>query len=201
MLILSSFCLAPVEYYREINIHRNVIIERNDNYVKQTYRNRYVIAAANGLQTLTVPVVKPGSPKCLTKDIRVAEHGNWRHIHWNSIISAYSSTPFFEYYADDFHPFYEKKYNFLFDFNEELRETVCMLLDISPQITYSHSFIEKYNSEITDLREMINPKRTIDAANFPLYYQNFAEQYGFQPNLSIIDLLFNTGNESILYLR
>lgn len=201
-VLLSTAYLAPVEYYMQMIAHSQVIIERHCNYVKQTYRNRCVIVSANGLQTLSIPIVKPDSPKCPTKDIRIAEHGNWRHLHWNAIVSAYNSTPFFEYYADDFRPFYEKPQNFLFDFNEALRELICSLSDISPKVNYSDKYITEVTQDTLDLREAIHPKKDCrDATHrtstiFHPYYQVFANKLGFQSNLSIIDLLFNMGPES-----
>jgi hypothetical protein len=199
-VLLSTAYLAPVEYYLQMNTHRQVIIERHCNYVKQTYRNRCVIASANGLQTLSIPVIKPDSPKYPTKDIRIAEHGNWRHLHWNAIVSAYNSTPFFEYYEDDFRPFYEKPQNFLFDFNETLRELICSLLDISPKVSYSDKYITEITQDTLDLRETIHPKKETAIIRFQPYYQVFAKKSGFQANLSIIDLLFNMGPEWVLLL-
>jgi len=172
-------------------------IEAHCNYVKQTYRNRCVIASANGCQTLSIPIVKPDSLKCPTKDIRIAEHGNWRHLHWNAIVSAYNSTPFFEYYADDFRLFYEKPAGFLFDFNEELRELVCSLLDISPAVSYSSEYVFAPPADVLDLREAIHPKKAPVVQNFRPYYQVFEAKQGFQANLSIIDLLFNMGTEAV----
>ena len=199
-VFLSTAYLAPVEYYIQLANAAHITIEKQDNYVKQTYRNRCVIASANGLQTLSIPIVRPDSLKCLTKDIQIAEHGNWRHLHWNAIVSAYNSTPFFEYYEEDFRPFYEKKYTFLFDFNEELRTLICSLIDISPLISYSSEFVKEIESPDLDLRELIHPKKESYIKNFKSYYQVFETKYGFQPNLSIIDLLFNMGPESILRL-
>jgi hypothetical protein len=199
-LILSTAYLAPVEYYRHLCNHSRMVIEKQDNYIKQTYRNRCVIASANGLQTLSVPIVKPDSLKCLSRDIRIAEHGNWRYLHWHAIISAYNSSPFFEYYADDFHPFYEKPQTFLFDFNEELRELVCSLLTISPAVSYSSQYIVP-QADDCDLREVIHPKKDSFIQDFKPYYQVFEGKYGFQANLSIIDLLFNMGPEAILFLQ
>ena len=200
-VLLSTAYLAPVEYYRQMNTHSQVIIEQHCNYIKQTYRNRCVIASANGVQTLSIPIVKPDSPKCLTKDIRIAEHGNWRHLHWNAIVSAYNSTPFFEYYSDDFRPFYEKPQHFLFDFNETLRELICSLLDILPKISYSNQYVTEIPKNTLDLREAIHPKKETGDSNLKPYYQVFKDKYGFQANLSIIDLLFNMGNEAVIFLR
>jgi hypothetical protein len=197
--ILSTAYLAPIEYYVCLHQGERIIIEKQDNYVKQTYRNRCIIASANGLQTLSIPVVKPDSLKCLTKDIRIAEHGNWRHLHWNAMVSAYNSTPFFEYYADDFRPFYEKRPKFLFDFNEELRELLCSLLAVSPSVSYSSGYVIPSDGSL-DLREAIHPKKETFIKCFNPYYQVFENKYGFHANLSIIDLLFNMGPEATLFL-
>ena len=199
-VLLSTAYLAPVEYYFQMCHHPQVIIEAHCHYVKQTYRNRCVIASANGCQTLSIPVINPGALKCPTKDIRIAEHGNWRHLHWNAIVSAYNSTPFFEFYEDDFRRFYEKPVDFLFDFNEELREVVCALLDISPVAACSTEYVFSPKPDVLDLREAIHPKKTPTVQFFHPYYQVFEEKYGFQANLSIIDLLFNMGPEGTMLI-
>jgi hypothetical protein len=208
---LSTAYLAPVEYYRYLVNAPQVVIESHEHYVKQSYRNRCVIASANGLQTLSIPVEKPDSP--LIRDIRIAEHGDWQHLHWNAIVSAYRSSPFFEYYEDDFRPFYEKTPKFLFDFNEELRELVCRLLDVAPNVAYSTDYQSsgdgllpnvvsclRGNDNLQDLRERIHPKQRALTQDLQPYYQVFEHKYGFQPNISIIDLLFNMGTEAIFTL-
>ncbi|MDD3064102.1 MAG: WbqC family protein, partial [Massilibacteroides sp.] len=113
-VFLSTTYLGPIQYYCKLLQFPNVEIEREENFVKQTYRNRCVIAAANGPLILSVPTEKPETIKCRTKDIRISDHGNWRHLHWNALVSAYSTSPFFIYYQDDFAPFFEKKFTFLF---------------------------------------------------------------------------------------
>ena len=196
---LSSTYLGPVQQYCKMYQYPEVRIEAAENYLKQTYRNRCLIAAANGPLSLSIPIVKPDTLKCLTKDIRISDHGNWRHLHWNAISSAYNSSPFFEYYEDDFAPFYENKYDFLFDFNEELRQMVCNLLDIHPHVVFTTDF----ETEVENDFRGISPKRESGDSTFcpKPYYQVFQDKHGFIPNLSIIDLLFNTGNEGILVLR
>ena len=118
IIYVGSAYLAPVEYYTKLFAYDKVYVERYDNYVKQTYRNRCVIAAADGPLALTIPTEKSDGNKCLMKDVRISDHGNWRHIHWHALVAAYKHSPFFDYYADDFRVFYEKKYPFLWDFNQ-----------------------------------------------------------------------------------
>lgn len=108
-IYLSSAYLAPVEYYTKLLAYSHVCVEDCDHYLKQTYRNRCTIAAPDGPLALSVPIIKPDTLKCPMKDIRISDHGNWRHLHWNALESAYNHTPFFEYYKDDFRPFYRTK--------------------------------------------------------------------------------------------
>ena len=173
-----------------------VFLEQHENYIKQTYRNRCRIAAANGVMTLNIPVESGGGEKIPIKDVRISSHGDWQMQHWRSIASAYNSSPFFEYYEDDFRPFYEKKWKFLWDFNWELMQKTLLLLDIQPHIELTKS----YNAVVeNDFRDAIHPKKE---SIFPTekYYQVFEQKYGFFPDLSILDLLCNMGNEAVLYL-
>ncbi len=201
---LTSSLLAPISYYAKLLHYPEVIIEAHDHYLKQTYRNRFFIEAANGMMSLSIPVEKP-SGKCLMRDVRISEHGEWRHQLWNALFSSYNSSPFFEFYEDDFRPFFEKKYDFLFEYNEALREMICDLIGINPQITFSSEY--KKTEEIIgdDFREIIHPKkdfRLVDPEFVAIpYYQVFKEKFGFTPNLSIVDLLFNMGPESLLILH
>ena len=202
---LSSAYLAPVEYYTKLLTYDRIFIEQHDHYMKQTYRNRCTIAGPDGEIALSIPTVKPESLKCPMKDIRISDHGNWRHLHWNAIESAYNSTPFFEYYKDDFQPFYEKKYEFLADFNEELCNLVCELIDIQPVMERTSDYKTTFTQDEYDFREAIHPKKDYhltDPEFIPRpYYQVFEARNGFRPNLSIIDLLFNMGPESLLILK
>ncbi|MEG1562634.1 MAG: WbqC family protein [Bacteroides sp.] len=201
---LSSAYLAPVEYYTKLKAYDQVFIEQYDHYQKQTYRNRCTIAGPDGELALSIPTVKPDYAKCPLKDIRISDHGHWRHLHWNAIESAYNSTPFFEYYKDDFRPFYEKRYEFLIDFNEELCHLVCRLIDMEPHLKRTSEYKTDFAPQEVDLREAIHPKkdfRLTDPDFHPRpYYQVFEARHGFLPNLSIIDLLFNMGPESLLNL-
>lgn len=203
-IILSSAYLAPVEYYAKLFAYDKVYVERFDSYMKQTYRNRCVIASAGGPQALTIPTEKGEGAKCLMKDIRISDHGSWRHVHWNAFVAAYKHSPFFDYYADDFHRFYEKRYDFLYDFNMELCHWMCEQIDLQPVMIPTDDYVAVPEG-MDDYRERIHPKKVYTEADpdFSLvpYYQVFDAKQGFQPNLSIADLLFNMGPESLLVLR
>ena len=163
-----------------------------------------IIPTTNGPLSLTIPTNHNTS--LAMKDIRISDHANWRHVHWNALLSAYGESPFFEYYQDDIRPFFEKKYEFLFDFNMETTEKMIELLDIRPKISITEAYIQskelKEEDEIKDFRDAIRPKKPLPDAEFvpKRYYQVYGQKHGFQPNMSILDLLFNEGNEAIFYL-
>ena len=198
---LTLAYLAPVEYYAALAKAETVFLEYCEYYVKQTYRNRCHIAAANGPMALSIPVEKTGGERILSRDVRISKHNDWQLHHWRSIESAYNSTPFFEYYKDDFHPFYEKKWTFLWDFNLEIQTKVLELLDVEPNIQLTTEFKTTLIENIQDLRDSIHPKKENRPENCKPYYQVFEQRFGFQPNLSIIDFLFNMGNEAKLIIK
>lgn len=198
-VLLSTTYFGPIQWYQKLYRAEHVEIEQWESFQKQTYRNRCLIATANGVQALTVPVEHGDSP--LIKDIRLSDHGNWRHLHWNALQSAYGESPFFEYYQDDIRPFFERHWTFLLDFNEEIRQKMCELIDIQPNVSYTEGFIPE-ESPLTSYRTAISPKHPQDDADFlpKRYYQVYEQKHGFLPNLSILDLLFNMGPESIFLL-
>lgn len=207
--LLQTTYFGPIQWYQKLYRYDRCLIEQYDSYHKQTFRNRCVIATANGLQSLTVPVehsplTSQSSP--LTKDLRISDHNQWRRVHWNALSSAYSESPFFDYYVDDLRPFFERKYDFLIDFNEAIRQKMCELIDIRPQVAYTSSFtpspLTPQSSFLTDYRSVIDAKHPLPDEDFKpkRYWQVFQHKHGFLPNLSILDLLFCMGPESIYYL-
>lgn len=202
-VLLTSAYLAPVQYYTKLYAAPRVVEERGEHYVKQTYRNRCVIAGPDGPLALSLPVEHEG-PRPATRDVRLSDHGNWRHTHWAALCSAYENSPYFPYYADDFRRIYERRFTFLVDFNAALQALVCDLLDLHPDLTVRTDYVDTAAEGLEDLRERIRPKTGFaDDAHFrpAPYYQVFAARTGFLPNLSMADLLFNMGPESRLVLR
>lgn len=199
--LLSSAYFGPIQWYQKLYRYPQVVIEQHDHFVKQTYRNRCVIATTGGRQVLSVPIERYDGLKCAMRDVRISDHGNWRHLHWNALLSAYGESPFFEFLADDLRPFFERRWDYLFDFNLEITNKVCELLDIEPHIALSDHYLAP--SEVSvDLRDAIRPKHPLPDEQFSPrpYYQVYAAKHGFQPNLSILDLLFNEGREAVMYL-
>jgi hypothetical protein len=202
-IILSSAYFGPVSYFTFILKSENILIEQYDHYSKQSYRNRCVIMGANEALNLVIPVKKPGGSKTLMKDILIDYDTNWQKLHYRSILSSYKSSPFFDYYFDDYITFFEKQEKFLLDLN--LRTTDVILEQLTQDKNYllTEKF-EQANETILDLRDILHPKKSItDLEEFSIrqYTQVFSDKLGFLPNLSIIDLLFNTGPEAILYLK
>lgn len=207
--ILSTTYFGPVQWYQKLNRFDGVLMEQHEHFLKQTYRNRCIIATTQGLQALTVPVEKTPSnlpDGRLIKDVRISNHGKWRKEHWNALLSAYGESPFFEFYEDDIRPFFEDRWEYLLDFNMAITEKMCKLLDIHPHIeltsSYQNSLPIGEGWGGADFRTAIHPKHPQEDSDFSPkpYYQVYKERFGFQPNLSILDLLFNMGNEAVLYL-
>ena len=213
--LLSSAYFAPIQWYQKLHRYDKVEIEAHDSFIKQTYRNRCIIATTAGVQALTVPVERgtdgtdaadaQPTKKCLMKDVRISDHGNWRHLHWNALASAYGESPFFEFYADDVRPFFERRWTYLYDFNAEICAKMCELIGISPDVGPTAEYIAADDPALSgtaDFRDAIRPKHPLPDPEFSprRYYQVYEAKHGFLPNLSILDLLFNMGPESLLYL-
>lgn len=191
---ISSY-FAPVSHYAAMLREGSVVVEQFDHYVKQTLRNRQCIVGPNGVQTLSIPVQKPDTPKAYMRDIRISDHGNWRHLHWNALVASYGKSPFFEYYADDIRPFYESgKTPFLVDFNEEILRTMLRLLDME-EVDVRRT--DSYQGQAAGASSIDKP---VEVKTVP-YYQVFQARHGFTADLSILDLLFNMGPESLIVLH
>lgn len=200
MIIFSTAYLPPVEYFARVINENKIYIEVFETYPKQTYRNRCKILQANGLLTLSIPVNKPFGNKTQTKDIKISYDDDWQIKHWRAIESAYNKSPFFQYYRDELYCFYKTKTESLTDWNNSLFEFILKKIGINEvEIIFTDRYLRSDNYKY-DYRESIHPKKPIDTSIFHRYYQVFEDKYGFMPNLSIIDLLFNLGPQTKDYL-
>ena len=197
--VLSTSYLGNIQYFTKFIIYKKVLIEQYETYLKQSYRNRCYIVGTNGLLPLIIPVKKVTGNATKTKDILVDYDTDWQRVHWNSIVSAYRSSPFFEFYEDDFIGFYNAREKYLLDLNSKLLTLILDYLEADCEIKLTEKYIKSYNCE-EDYRKMLNPKKRLmqtDNRFIPyVYNQVFAEKHGFIENLSIIDLLFNEGPDA-----
>jgi hypothetical protein len=203
-ILLSSTYFGPVHYFTKFILYDEIWLEAHENYTKQTYRNRCNIYGANGKLSLIVPVITSEKHKTLIKDIRIDYTKNWQKLHLKGIESAYRSSPFYEFFFDDFQPIFSKKFNFLLDLNMEILMKIIHILELNPKIKLTDRFLFPGTIEIADMRDSIHPKKAFqpDRLFKPMdYNQPFAEKHGFLANLSIIDLIFNTGPETAKILR
>jgi hypothetical protein len=199
-ILLSTAYLPPVAYLKAIVHSDELAIERYENYIKQTYRNRCKIYAANGLMSLSVPVEMATNKKILTKDVKIDYHLAWQKQHLRSIESAYGTSPYFDYLIDDFLPFYTKPYTFLLDFNLGLLNVVFDILQVEKSINLTTDY-EHHPLNKTDLRNSFSPKKEYShLEEHKPYPQVFNLKYGFQAGLSCIDLIFNLGTNAYCYL-
>jgi hypothetical protein len=198
--IFPLFYLPSIEYFDKLLQHsENIVIERYEHFPKQTYRNRASIHSANGKLDLIVPVIKGRDVHTQIKDVKISYDFDWQRLHWLSLQTSYRSSAFFEFYEDDFVPFYEKKWEYLFDFNEQIFALLCKLLKLSLKYSFSNAF-EKEPAELFDYRSSIHPKIPSTYQTKP-YFQVFEDRNGFMPNLSIVDLLFNQGPKSGQFIQ
>jgi hypothetical protein len=190
---------GPISHWVPICKQQPILWEIEDFYQKQTYRNRMEIHAANGKLMLSIPIQHLGYDwRQYYKDVQIANEFPWQRNHWLSLKTAYQSSPFFEYYEDDFAPLYQKQFATLLAFNKQVMETICELLQIqAPQKT-----TQKYEKDSPhhDLRHLIDAKNA-KATAVCEYTQVFSDKNGFIPNLSILDLLFNMGPETVPLLK
>ncbi len=176
----------------------SITFEMEDNFQKQTNRNRMYIYSPNGLQLLNIPVKHSKERHQKTKDIRIEDAFDWQKQHFKSLEAAYRTSPFFEYFEDDLAPIFQKKHTFLMDLNFEAMEIVSNCLGFG----FSYKKTTEYFHEATDFsdfRALANGKK--DTYEFDPYTQVFEEKHGYLNNLSILDLLFNEGRYAMDYLK
>ena len=195
-ILISTAYLPPVEYFSHLMNAEELVIEKEENYHKQTYRNRCLILAANGKQTLTVPVYLGSLHKTAIKDIRIDYSKRWQQVHLRAINAAYRSSPFFEFYFEELEKIILENHEFLLDLNTRLTEVILKITGKVIQINFTSSF-SPVGTDDFDLRYLITPKKKPGIILKP-YTQVFNPYSGFAAGLSIIDLIFNMGPDSVI---
>ncbi|MFI3265763.1 MAG: WbqC family protein [Rikenellaceae bacterium] len=203
MIILPTTYCGSIRYYSKL-VNFDTIVDHNENYCKQSLRNRCQILGANGVINLIVPVLKEGGGRRLTKDIRIDNSKSWQHEHWLSIVSAYGSSPYFMHFSELFEPIYRGPYKFLVDLNEDLHTAASKSLGIDLSLKLAPKYIEA-SPEDTDLRLSMSTKPRLQRPDPdftpPHYFQVFSEKMPFVEDLSILDLIFCEGRAGVELLR
>ncbi|MCK5774754.1 MAG: WbqC family protein [Bacteroidales bacterium] len=200
MILISTAYFPPISYMALLMQNQaKVSIDAFETFSKQSYRNRFSIATANGRMSLTVPVKKPFGNKTRTNEMTIDYSEKWQQVHWRSIKAAYQSSPFFLYYADEIEAIFEKKFQYLYEMNEAIINKLESILAFDSNIKYTKSFMP-VNSHENDYRFRIHPKQQ-SIINSVVYDQVFEEKNGFTADLSVLDLIFNLGPEAQIYLQ
>ncbi len=194
--IFTSAYFAPISYYVEISKCDKIIIESQENYQKKSYRSRCYIAGPFGKQMLNLPINRPDANQTKIQNALLSVDQNWRKQHWNSIITAYNSSPFFLYYQDEIEAVLFGNQTTLWELNNDILKLMLELLQLNTKIEYNKEY-QRSMENIKDFRSSINSKSSINNLE---YIQVFGDKHGFIKDLSILDLLFNLGPESNSYL-
>ena len=200
IVLLPTAYFPSAAYFMEILRSQSVWIEQMETYPKQTYRNRCEIMTSAGKMKLIVPVTKPGGNHTITRDAELSYRQPWQQHHWKSIRTAYRSSPYFNYYADVFKPIFEEKEKTLIDLNYKILILLNKLIGLKAEIAMTVEYL-KQPEGIRDLRFEFTPKKNMTPGTFPEYPQVFSHLHGFQRNLSVLDLIFNLGPETLNYLK
>ena len=199
-ILLHPTYFPSISHFAAMAQSENITFEIEDNFQKQTNRNRAYIYSPNGIQLLNIPVKHSKESHQKTKDIRIETEFDWQKQHFKSLEAAYRSSPFFEFFEDDLRPFFEKKQEFLLDLNFEALEVVSKCLRMKMTYTTTTEYFHEVDTTvITDYRTLVNGKK--DLSIFENYTQVFDDKHGFINNLSMLDLLFNEGKYAMDYLK
>ena len=200
-VLLHPTYFGPVSQFVTMAKAAEVIFENEDNYQKQTYRNRMYIYGANGKLLLNIPIKHTGQKKQHQKykEVKIENDFPWQEQHWKSLQSCYRTSPFFEYYEDEFQPLYQKKYDYLIDFNYDCLELALECLQVDLNFSKTEEFVQS-PVDITDGRRLANAKSR-RMYTLEHYHQVFENKRGFLQNLSIVDLIFNEGPNALNYLQ
>lgn len=196
--LIELHYLPPIPFFRLAFSYERLLIEQHEHYQKNSFRNRTYIAAANGPLCLSIPLRKGKNEQQSIREVQISHDEHWQQRHWKSIQSAYGNAPYFLYYADALATFFQKKYEFLFDWNWDLLQCLLRLLAVETPLQATTAYTTDVQRPVVDYRGCFQPgKLTHPSVTYP---QLFVEKHGFLPNLSILDLLFCVGPQASLYL-
>ena len=191
-LVIHPTYFPNILFFSKVLNHKRILFEINDNYIKQSLRNRTSIYHANGILNLSVPVNYSSKKKQKFKDIEICNDTDWQKKHFKSIKFAYQSSPYFEYYENRFEKIFTKKEKFLIDINLKSIALLFELIDRKLEYNFTEKYNEIYNGYVNCL-EISNFSYSDKSLSFKKYTQVFETKYGFKENLSMLDLLFNYG--------
>ena len=199
-IVIHPTYFPNIKIFKHMINSKNLFFEINDNYIKQTFRNRTSIFSANGKLNMTVPVKFSNSKREKLKDIKICDNSNWQNIHIKSIQTAYNNSPYFEFFEEYFIDFFKKKYKFLIDVNINSIKIIFEILEKELNYNLTETYNEEYIDSI-DLRDFSNKPKLKTKTAFKKYNQVFDEKHGFIENLSSLDLIFNKGLNSIDFIN
>lgn len=197
MTLFTTAYFPSISYMARFLQEDAPVVEIWETYHKQTYRNRCCVMTANGVESLSVPVVKVNGNHTMTKDMAISPIEPWQHIHSRCLESAYKASPYFDHYYDYLGPIFEGHFERLIDLNDAALKAVLKMLKVNKEIVHTTDYVHE---AVNDLREAFSPKKPFDTSLFPTYYQVFSERFPFMADLSVLDLIFNEGPEALGYL-
>lgn len=198
-ILIESQYAGNCSYWNLLLKSKEIYIDSHEHYVRRSYRNRTHILGANGLLRLSIPLESGKSQHAAMKDVRISYNERWQELHWHSMVSAYSRSPYFDYYEDHLKKFYEQKFELLIDYNFQFMLTIASILKVDLSVKFTEKYFSKDEFFGTDYRSFILPNKKSEI-NFSAYPQVFSDRFPFEADLSILDVLFNKGTTSVEYL-
>ena len=199
-ILIESQYAGNCSYWNLLLKSKEIYIDTHEHYLRRSYRNRTHILGANGLLRLSIPLESGKSQHSAMKDVRISYNERWQELHWHSLKSCYSRSPYFDYYEDHLKKFYEQKFELLIDFNFQFMQTIATILKVDLSVKFTEKYFSKDEFFGTDYRSFIMPNKK-SAIDFSSYPQVFSDRFPFEADLSILDVLFNKGTTSVEYLN
>lgn len=200
--ILPAFYIPNIEYIHKLVSYKEIIIEKYEFFKKQTYRTRCLIYSPNGKQMLNIPIIHlKNNEKQTISNVKIDYSENWQKQHLKSLEMAYRSSPFYEFYESTIISIYNKRWEYLFEFNLEFLNIILKILKYDVKINFTDSYKKEYLNNYLDLRNSFNAKTNIESYTHKEYFQIFSKKYSFIANLCILDLIFIKGNNTLDFLK